>query len=495
MKRMISSVTAMLVGAVFFAVLSGCGGADGSNAAAPAAAAGAVTTAGATPAASAASATAAPATASASASAAASASTSATASASASASASTDAQSAPALDNTNAASASSLSGASGTLTTGNSMLRTSGRKIINASGATVQLKGFNLGGWFVMEDFMSPMDAGGLTDTHSIMLKLSERFGVTTQRALMKTYQETWINASDLDNIKNAGFNTVRVPVWWGQFFALNDPTTTGWRDDAFERLDWLVAAAAARNLYVIIDMHGVIGGQNVQATTGRANRNLYWTSASFQSNTAWMWWQIANHYKGNPTVAGYDLINEPIGAPDANAVWTAYASLYTTVRSADPEHMIFVEGTYGSWNWDMLPPPSKYGWTNIVYEMHEYQANASADKIKNGSEAQVADFNRHASWNVPGYIGEFNDFAAGAATWQNSITGYNNAGLSWTMWSYKAVNGVAPNPWGWYDPLRWPERPNVSLDSAEEIARKWSLWKTTDTFGQNSALGIKPAY
>ena len=27
------------------------------------------------------------------------------------------------------------------------------------------------------------------------------------------------------------------------------------------------------------------------------------------------MWWEIANHYNGNRTVAGYDLINEPTGA------------------------------------------------------------------------------------------------------------------------------------------------------------------------------------
>ena len=93
------------------------------------------------------------------------------------------------------------------------------------------------------------------------------------------------------------------------------------------------------------------------------------------------------------------------------------------------------------------------------------------------------------------GYIGEFNDFAAGAAQWQDSITAYNNAGLSWTMWSYKAVNGVAPNYWGWYDPVKWPQRPNVSTDTSDEIARKWGLWQTGATFGLNAALGIKPTY
>jgi endoglucanase len=66
---------------------------------------------------------------------------------------------------------------------------------------------------------------------------------------------------ADLDNIRNAGFNVVRAPIWWGQFYLLNNHTASGWRADAFEVLDWLVNACAARGIYVIIDMHGVVGG------------------------------------------------------------------------------------------------------------------------------------------------------------------------------------------------------------------------------------------
>ena len=112
-------------------------------------------------------------------------------------------------------------------------------------------------------------------------------------------------------NIKSAGFNTVRVPVWWGQFYPINNISNSGWRADAFTELDWLVNAAAAQGLYVIIDMHGAVGGQSTSDDTGQANQNAYWSNGNNQGNTAYMWWQIANHYNGNPTVAGYDLLNE----------------------------------------------------------------------------------------------------------------------------------------------------------------------------------------
>ena len=108
----------------------------------------------------------------------------------------------------------------------------------------------------------------------------------------------------------------------------------------------------------------------------------------------------------GRP-VASYDVMNEPMGAPSKEAVWAAYASLYAAIRSADPDHMLFMEGTFYNWNWDMLPAPSLYGWTNVVYELHEYQGqSASAAQIMSGADAQAVDFAKHASWNVPGYIG-----------------------------------------------------------------------------------------
>ena len=372
-----------------------------------------------------------------------------------------------------------------------SMLHTSGRNIVNANNQTVLLQGVNLGGWFIMEKWMCPLDSGALPDTYSVMQTLDQRFGVATEQSLIKTYQQSWITTTDLDNIKNAGFNVVRVPVWWGQFYPLNNISNSGWRADAFDVLDWLVSEAGQRGIYVIIDMHGVVGSQSTSGDTGQQNVNSYWTNSNDQGNTAFMWWEIANHYKGNPTVAGYDLINEPMNPPSNQAVINAYADLYQSVRSADPDHIIIIEGTWGSWNWSMLPNPSSEGWTNVVYEMHEYQWNQSESVVEQGSVGQVNDFNNHASYNVPDYVGEFNDFGYGAAAWQFSTNTYNNGGVSWTMWAYKATDGLIPDSWGFYDPSFWATTPNISTDSAATIAADWQQWTTPATFALNTSLGL----
>jgi hypothetical protein len=203
------------------------------------------------------------------------------------------------------------------------------------------------------------------------------------------------------------------------------------------------------------------------------------------------MWWQIANHFKGNATVAGYDLINEPVGTPSSDTVLNLYNELYQSIRSVDPTHMIIMEGTWGSWNWSMLPNPNVYGWTNVAYQMHEYQWNASQAQVQQGATNQVNDFNNHASYNVPGYVGEFNDFGYGSGTWQFSTNAWNAAGLSWSMWSYKATAGLIPNSWGFYDPNHWATTPNISTDSAATIAADWQQWTTPATFSLNTSLGL----
>ena len=131
------------------------------------------------------------------------------------------------------------------------------------------------------------------------------------------------------------------------------------------------------------------------------------------------------------------------------------------------------------------------YGWTNVVYSMHEYQYGGSVAQIEAGSDNQVNDFNNHKSWNVPDYVGEWNDMGQGAACYDYSINDYNAAGISWCMWAYKATDGLVPDGWGWYDPVYWPPTPNVSTDSATTIGNDWIQWKTTTSFGQNSSVGM----
>lgn len=370
-----------------------------------------------------------------------------------------------------------------------SALHTSGTSIVNANGNVVPLRGLNLGGLFVMEQYMTPLDSGiNPNDTYSVMKTLDSRFGVATEQSLISTFQNSWIQAGDLDNIKNGGFNVIRVPVWWGQFYSLYDTSPAGWRSDAFTYLDWLVSAAAARGIYVIIDMHGAVGFQSNSDSTGAYNINQYWGSQSDQGSTEWMWWKIADHYKGNTNIAGFDLLNEPKDRPSNTQAVSVQNDLYNSVRQGDPNRMCIMEGTFGDWNWSMLPAPSQYNWTNVVYSMHAYSTDHSAGGVEGEVDKQVNDFHSHSNDNVPGYIGEFTAWDNNSSVWQYMVNNFNNAGLSWSMWTYKSTTGGS---WGYYNPTKWPATPNIESDSAATIQSDWQQWTTANAFALDSAKGV----
>src|SRR5262249_53986053 len=206
-------------------------------------------------------------------------------------------------------------------------------------------------------------------DDYSARQTLIDRFGEATADSLINTYEDAWVTTQDLDNIKALGMNVIRLPFWYRN---LEDEDGT-WRAGAFDRLDWLVTNAWARGIYTILDFHGVVGGQSTAEHTGRVRPTAeFWSNTTDQQRTTDIWQQIAAHFQGNPGVAGYDLMNEPIGAPSQTALWNMYDQLYQTIRSVGPDHMVIMEGTWNQWDRDMLPNPALFAWTNVVYEMHE---------------------------------------------------------------------------------------------------------------------------
>ncbi len=377
----------------------------------------------------------------------------------------------------------------------NPFLSTSGVNIRNnyGQGDAVPLRGVNLGSWLLMEGWMCPMDSSGLADNYSVIQTLDSRFGVAAEQSLIQTYQNTWITTNDLDNIKALGMNYIRLPFWWGDVQTLGGT----WRPDALAQMDWIVTNAWQRGIYTLIDFHGVPGGQSLSDDTGRANQNQYWMSSAYQNQTILIWSNVAAHFSGNPAVCGYDLINEPVGAPTQAAIWAAYNSLYQTVRAADPDHIIVMEGAWSgtgtsgqqlNWQWDVLPPPTQFGWTNVVYSMHAYPGGS--DTPANEVNKQVSDFTSHQSWNIPCLIGEFNWEDNTVSDWQYGTQQFNANNLSWSDWSYKATAGGVPNSWGIYDPIgTWPPVPNIQSDSINTISNDWVQWKTSTAFGATSFL------
>lgn len=97
------------------------------------------------------------------------------------------------------------------------MLHTKGKKIYNKRGEEVILRGVNLGTWLIHESWMTPISNSD--DNISTLNTLTERFGVEKAYELINIYEDNWITEYDLDRIVELGFNCVRVPFWFRNFY------------------------------------------------------------------------------------------------------------------------------------------------------------------------------------------------------------------------------------------------------------------------------------
>lgn len=341
------------------------------------------------------------------------------------------------------------------------MLRAEGTEFVSADGERVLLRGVNLGGWLVQEAWMSLTNAPCQTEAFRV---LDERLGRETRERLFDVYEDNYLSEADFDNIAALGMNVVRIPfAWWN---ILDDDGAL--RQDAFTRLDWAVSCCAERGMYVILDLHAARGSQNNQDNSGEMNGSNLWKEPAYQDQTVYLWEQVAAHYRGEPAVAAYDLLNEPGGDFKSTGVmqWEFFDRAYRAVRAVDPEHIIMMESC---WNPENLPVPDRYGWQNVAYQYHFYKWNADNDYRAQKLNVDVKLFKiRQANYPVPAFLGEFTLFQSMDA-WKYALNAYTDAGVGWTIWTYKVTG---ESTWGLYN--IFGAKADIYHDSAEAIEAKW---------------------
>ena len=331
------------------------------------------------------------------------------------------------------------------------LLHAQGTVLADPFGHVVTLKGINLGGWLVEEMWMQPFEthppAGSsfapIKDHVSLWNTVETRFGPAGKARVQTAFRSAWINGSDFKRLHDAGFNCVRLP-----FLAsiVSEPGGLHWLDQA-------VRWGAENGIYVILDMHGAPGGQSDQGHTGQADQNLFFKDPADITLAEKVWTQIARRYRDNPAVAGYDTLNEPTGTPNSDTLYVVQDRLYRAIRSADPNHLVFIEDGYTGIQWMPFPAPS--GWANVVYSSHYYDFKA---KTEADQQQAVGDYvqsveKESVRRSVPFYIGEYGLEPHGSQELlTNLLQTLNTQHLSSSLWTYKVMwAGGGQSLWSLY--------------------------------------------
>jgi endoglucanase len=325
-------------------------------------------------------------------------------------------------------------------------IRAVGTRLVDGHGNRFDVKGINLGNWLVPEGYMFKF-------THArapaeIARVIEGLVGPVESSRFWSTFRDVYIAEDDIRFIKDAGFNTVRVPLHWGLFVKSGALGAERFEGEGWTLLDRLVEWCRVSGLRVIMDLHAAPGGQTGVNHDDGPGVPLTFYVPKYRRLTVALWREIAARYHNEPVVLGYDLLNEPISPySDENylnpRLETLYREIVAAIRGVDTNHLVLLAGAQWGTNFAMFDRPFD---TNAVYTYHKFWSPAT--------RASLQDYlNFSSRWNVPlliGETGELND------SWNLSFRElHDRLGIGWCFWTYKNLDSDAtvvsiPKPEGW---------------------------------------------
>jgi len=234
------------------------------------------------------------------------------------------------------------------------------------------------------------------------------------------------------------------------------------WLDEILAKTDLVLGWAAQHHVKVVLDLHSPPGGKF--PSTG----SLF-SDPKAEEHFVEIWKKMATRYKGNQTIWGFDLVNEPNDDQTAPGCmnWQDLAfAAGKAVREIDPDRTLIIEppkngGDTGWQFFNPIPLP------RVVYSFHMYDPlRFTHQHVFNPKESSVTYpgiidgklWNRDAllqamqpsidfakRYRVQMYVGEFSAirWAPGADKYLADVTGiFEEQGWDWSYHAYREWQG-----------------------------------------------------
>jgi glucan 1,3-beta-glucosidase len=229
-----------------------------------------------------------------------------------------------------------------------------------------QLRGVNLGGWLVLERWMTPSLFNGLNakDEYGFCVELGDAKYERLQR-----HHDSFIKKSDIKWLTNKGINALRIPVGhW--IFDGQEPYVP-----AIKYLDTVIQWAAEYNMRVLIDFHAAPGSQNGQDHSGKVGPIEWHQHPENMSRSLDVIEQLAKRYGSQKSLYGIELLNEPHRKIPFPVLVAFYKAAYERVRKhCDHTVAVVISDAFRplrKWHEVMADPE----YHNVVLDTHLYQA------------------------------------------------------------------------------------------------------------------------
>ena len=304
-----------------------------------------------------------------------------------------------------------------------------GGAFIAPDGTPLLLRGINLGNWLVPEGYMFKFKKA--TSPRLIYTAFEQLLGPEESQKFWTEFRDRYVTAKDIRFIKSLGLNSVRVPFNYRLFISDDEPERI--RTANFKYLDNVVAWCKKEGVYVILDMHCAPGGQTGDNIDDSYGYPYLFESPLAQRQAAMLWKFIANRYRKETIVIGFDLLNEPIPHFFDSTYFyprlePVYKKMVAAIREVDKNHICILGGARWDGNFSVFGPPFD---AKLAYTWHKYWCDTT-----DAMAQEYIDFRK--KYNVPIWLGESGE---NSDAWIGSFRRMcerNNIG--WCFWPYKKM-------------------------------------------------------
>jgi len=240
-----------------------------------------------------------------------------------------------------------------------------------------KVRGVGLGGWLVLENFITPSlyeqaDDDRVIDEWSFGRYVDE----DKAHRILKHHYDTFITEDDFEQIASYGLNHVRVPFpYWGIKTYPNEPYV---KVNQYDKLKEAAGWAKKHNLAMIIELHTVPGGQNPFDHSGHTNNSNWLGNSMYEKRWLNILDELVSEFSKDKysAVTGISIVNEPMG--DMDQIVGQYHRGYNQVRSSEGNKDllvifgdIFQDPAQGdTWN-NKLQAPT---YNNVALDSHVYR-------------------------------------------------------------------------------------------------------------------------
>jgi glucan 1,3-beta-glucosidase len=253
-----------------------------------------------------------------------------------------------------------------------------------SSNSHARLRGVTLGGWLVLEKWMTPSLFAGLdaTDETTWCVELGR-----DAASRLRAHWNRFITREDFAWIASVGINAVRIPVghwifgppypYHAKYGAARHPFVEGGIDVLDRALEW----AAESGLRVVLDLHAAPGCQNGFDNGGIKDVCEWHTREEYLAHSVDVLGRLAARYRALPSLHAIEVLNEPRWDVPTPLLETYYRRGYEAIRAhcpADRVAVVFHDGFRSHGEFTRLFRESPFA--NVIFDVHRYQCFARED-------------------------------------------------------------------------------------------------------------------